>query len=68
MILTGLVILGALWCVVVACVLGLCASAARGDRALRGGAAQTLPRRSTCRTVRMSSLMSAQSDQLATYR
>ena len=46
------------WAAVVAVVAGVCASAAAGD--------QTLPRRSTCRTVRSRSFRSSHSDQLAT--
>ena len=54
------------WFAVAAVVAGVCASAAAGDRALLRR--QTLPRRSTWRAVRSSSLRSSQSDQLATYR
>jgi hypothetical protein len=60
-----------LWIGVTAVVVGLCASAARGDRALARAVAKpvasyTLPRRATWRTVRSSSFRSAHSDQLAT--
>lgn len=76
MLVMVLAALAALWLTTVVVVLGLCASAARGDRhdrrRARGGAhrfaRQTFPARSTCRTVLSSSLMSAQSDQPATYR
>jgi hypothetical protein len=57
------------WTAVAAVIGGLCASAARGDRALVAGAPEpryTLPRRSTWRAVRTSSLRSCQRDQLAT--
>ena len=52
------------WLVVVAVVVGLCVDAARSDR--ERASAQTLPLRSTWRTVRSSSLRSAHSDQFAT--
>jgi hypothetical protein len=63
--------LAVLWTGVAAVVVGLCASAARGDRALAATVAKpvpsyTLPRRATWRTVRSSSFRSAHSDQLAT--
>ena len=63
MILVALATLAITWTAVAAVMAGVCASAAAGDRALR----QTLPRRSTCRTVRSRSFRSSQSDQLATY-
>jgi hypothetical protein len=49
------------WLTTVAVVVGLCVSAKEAD-------IQTFPRRRTWRTVRSSSLTSAHSDQLATYR
>jgi hypothetical protein len=84
MLLILLCALAAAWAGIILVVAAACASAARGDRALFavhalarprpnracGGASepQTLPPRSTWRTVRSSTLMSSQSDQLATYR
>jgi|tagenome__1003787_1003787.scaffolds.fasta_scaffold15798091_1 hypothetical protein len=65
MLLIALAALAVLWAGAAAVVLGLCASAAQGDR-VATGASYTLPRRSTWRTVRRSSLRSAHSDQLAT--
>ena len=58
MIVAALVGVGVVWAAVVVVVAGVCASAAAGD--------QTLPRRSTCRTVRSRSFRSSHSDQLAT--
>ena len=71
MLVIALAALALLWVGVIAVVLGLCASAAHGDRVQRGnrsavGLGYTLPRRATWRTVRSSSLRSAHSDQLAT--
>ena len=71
MLVIALAALALLWVGVIAVVLGLCASAARGDSVQRGarsaaGLGYTLPRRATWRTVRSSSLRSAQSDQPAT--
>ena len=65
MLLMALIGLAVLWTLAAVVVAGVCASAARGDAALRAGR-QTLPRRSTWRTVRSSSFTSSQSDQLAT--
>jgi hypothetical protein len=67
---------GVAWLATVAVVLGACTSAAEGDRLVRGRrrparlgpgegqwlTLQALPARNTCRIVRSSSLMSAQSD------
>jgi hypothetical protein len=64
MIPIAIAMLMAAWLIVAAVVVGLCASAAAGDRALL----QTLPRRRTWRAVRSRSLRSSHSDQLATYR
>jgi hypothetical protein len=66
MLLIALAALVVVWIAVAAVVAGVCASAASGDRLLAGGGGYTLPRRSTWRTVRSSSLRSSQSDQLAT--
>jgi hypothetical protein len=70
MLLIALAGLALVWTVVAAVVVGLCVSAANGDRVLLGSqgasAGYTLPRRSTWRAVRSSSLRSCQSDQLAT--
>jgi hypothetical protein len=63
MLLIVIAIIAAVWALVAAVVVGLCVSAARGDRAL-----QTLPRRATWRTVCSNSFTSAQSDQFATYK
>jgi hypothetical protein len=64
-------VLVVLWIGVIAVVVGLCASAARGDRVLARAVAKpvasyTLPRRATWRAVRSSSFRSTHSDQLAT--
>jgi hypothetical protein len=70
MLLIAFAALAVLWIAVAAIVAGLCASAAGGDRALVGvavaDAGYTLPRRSTWRPVRTSSLRSCHRDQLAT--
>ena len=65
MLLIVLISLAAAWTAVLAVVVAACMTAARADRELL---AQTLPLRSTWRTVRSRSLTSSQSDQLATYR
>ena len=67
MLLIAVLALAIGWAAVAAVVVGLCVSAASGDRALRPSKARyTLPRRSTWRAVRSSSFRSCQSDQLAT--
>jgi hypothetical protein len=71
MLLIALATVAVAWAAVTAMVVGVCASAASGDRTLLGATAlrragYTLPRRSTWRTVRISSFRSCQSDQLAT--
>ena len=65
----ALVALAIVWTAIATVVLGLCASAASGDRALRARGSEpsyTLPRRSTWRPVRTRSFRSCQRDQLAT--
>jgi hypothetical protein len=63
MMLLGLVLL--LWVAVATVFIAACVCAGRADRLVRGGG-QTLPLRSTWRTVRSSTLRSPHSDQLAT--
>jgi hypothetical protein len=63
MLLIALAILALIWLATTVVVVGLCASAAAGDRAL---ARQTFPPRKTWRPVRSSSFTSCHSDQLAT--
>ena len=59
----GLALLALLWLAAATVVVSLCVMAARADREQRH---QTFPRLATWRTVRTSSLRSAQSDQPAT--
>jgi hypothetical protein len=68
MLLLSLTTIVLAWLAIAVAVAGLCAAAARGDRALRRARrdAQTFPLRSTCRPVRRSTFRSSHSDQLAT--
>jgi hypothetical protein len=66
-LLLSLTALAIAWLAVIAVIVGMCAQAARGDRALHGQRqAQTFRLRSTWRPVRTRIFRSSQSDQPAT--